>query len=425
MENGRSRVPIPPAVMSAAYPRIPFCPDASRLDPECSLPTRYCPNGVEERAAYVNVMFSTWVQPPIHAAIGAHSNTRGICDDLACFGLKGRHAEEDARRGIFPPAFGPKILSEVKTVVQVLITGGNGFIGSHLAERLEESGHSVTLFDLHFNGNTTSLQGLKIRGDVRDYGAVKDAVAGHDAVFHFAAVSRVAWGQMDPYTCWTTNQLGTLNVLEACRNSEARPVLFYASSREVYGEPQYLPVDEDHPKKPLSVYGMTKLCAERACGSYADPSLSPSVHPVIFRFSNVYGSERDLPERVIPKFMRKALLDEDITLYGGDQVLDFTYIDDTISGILKAFMASLDGGSGVSGQEFHFVTGRGVSVSDLATMIVGLTDSSSRIIQSPPNNFEVRRFVGDPGKSHKVLGHEPRVRLEEGLKILRERMLRF
>jgi len=137
----------------------------------------------------------------------------------------------------------------------------------------------------------------------------------------------------------------------------------------------------------------------------------------------VYGSERDLPERVIPKFMTKALLGEDITLYGGDQVLDFTYIDDTLSGILKAFAASLDGGSGVPGQEFHFVTGRGVSVSDLATMIVGLTGSSSRIIQSPPNNFEVRRFVGDPGKSHKVLGHEPRVRLEDGLKILRERML--
>src|SRR5213083_824306 len=183
-------------------------------------------------------MFSTWVQSWIDAAIGAHSNTRGICDDLACFGLKGA-----MRRRTLAGAF---------------------FLH-----------HSVTLFDLHFNGNTTSLQGPKLRGDVRDYGAVKDAVAGHDAVFHFAAVSRVAWGQMDPYTCWTTNQLGTLNVLEACRNSEARPVLFYASSREVYGEPQYLPVDEDHPKKPLSVYGMTKLCAERACGSYADPSLSP------------------------------------------------------------------------------------------------------------------------------------------------------
>src|SRR5437867_6020346 len=306
---------------------------------------------------------------------------------------------------------------------RVLITGGNGFIGSHLAEQLVDQGAQVTLFDTHFNSNTAHLSCRKIRGDVRHYSRIRQAVVGQDAVFHFAAVSRVAWGQLDPYACWKTNQLGTLNVLEACRKAKSSPVLFYASSREVYGEPQYFPVDEDHPKMPLSIYGMTKLCAERACGSYADPSLSPPLHPVIFRFSNVYGSERDLPERVIPKFMTKALRSEDITLYGGDQVLDFTYIDDTLSGILKAFAASFDGGSGVPGQEFHFVTGRGVSVSDLATMIVGLTDSSSRIIQSPPNNFEVRRFVGDPGKSHKVLGHEPRVRLEDGLKILRERML--
>ena len=98
---------------------------------------------------------------------------------------------------------------------RVLITGGNGFIGSHLAEKLEDLGDSVTLLDMHFNGNADSLRGPKIRGDVRDYAAVKEAVAGQDAVFHFAAVSRVAWGQKDPYTCWTTNQLGTLNVLEA------------------------------------------------------------------------------------------------------------------------------------------------------------------------------------------------------------------
>ena len=307
---------------------------------------------------------------------------------------------------------------------RVLITGGNGFIGSHLAEKLEAMGDSVTLFDTRFNGNAEAVHGPKVRGDVRDYPAVREAVAGQDAVFHFAAVSRVAWGQQDPYTCWTTNQLGTLNVLEACRKSETHPALFYASSREVYGEPQYLPVDEGHPKVPRSVYGMTKLCAENACISYADRSdPDGSVHPVIFRFSNVYGSERDLPERVIPKFMTKAILGEDITLYGGEQVLDFTYVDDTISGILKAYLASADGSPDVSGEEFHFVTGRGVSVSDLAAMIVRLTDSPSRIIHGPPNDFEVRRFVGDPGKSHKVLGHEPRFTLEEGLKILRERML--
>ena len=306
---------------------------------------------------------------------------------------------------------------------RVLITGGNGFIGSHLAELLLDQGDDVTLFDTHFNSNTAHLSCTKIRGDVRHYSRIKQAVVGQDAVFHFAAVSRVAWGQLDPYTCWRTNQLGTLNVLEACRKAKTSPVLFYASSREVYGEPKYLPVDEAHPKAPLSIYGMTKLCAERACRSYADPSLSRPIKSVIFRFSNVYGSERDLPERVIPKFMRKALRGEDITLYGGEQVLDFTFIDDTIQGILRAYAASMDGGGHLLGQEFHFVTGRGVSVSDLAGMIIALTGSSAQIVLGPANNFDVRKFVGSPAKSHKLLGYKPKVTLEEGLKRLRDRTL--
>jgi len=306
---------------------------------------------------------------------------------------------------------------------RVLITGGNGFIGSHLAELLLDQGDDVTLFDTHFNSNTAHLSCTKIRGDVRHYSRIKQAVVGQDAVFHFAAVSRVAWGQLDPYTCWRTNQLGTLNVLEACRKAKTSPVLFYASSREVYGEPKYFPVDEAHPKAPLSIYGMTKLCAERACRSYADPSLSHPIKSVIFRFSNVYGSERDLPERVIPKFMRKALQGENITLYGGEQVLDFTFIDDTIQGILRAYAASMDGGRDLLGQEFHFVTGRGVSVSDLAGMIIALTGSSAQIVLGPANNFDVRKFVGSPAKSHKLLGYKPKVTLEEGLKRLRDRTL--
>jgi len=242
-------------------------------------------------------------------------------------------------------------------------------------------------------------------------------------VFHFAAVSRVAWGQEDPFKCWQTNQLGTLNVLEACRKTETRPVMFYASSREVYGEPIYLPVNENHPKKPISIYGMTKLCAERTCVSYSATSgLGQSVNQITFRFSNVYGSTRDLPSRVIPKFMMKALRGEDITMYGGDQVLDFTFIDDTISGILKAYTKSLDGHRELLGEDFHFVTGRGVSVADLAKMIVNMVDSPSKIIRTDSNNFEVRKFIGDPRKSHKLLGYEPRVKLEDGLRILSERI---
>src|SRR5436853_6768923 len=307
---------------------------------------------------------------------------------------------------------------------RVLITGGNGFIGSHLAELLLDQCDDVTLFDTHFNPNTAHLSCTKMRGDVRHYSRIKQAVVGQDAVFHFAAVYQVAWCHLDPYACWRTNQLGTLNVLEACRKAKTSPVLFYASSREVYGEPKYLPVDEAHPKAPLSIYGMTKLCAERACRSYADPSLSGhTIKAVIFRFSNVYGSERDLPERVIPKFMAKALRGQPITLYGGEQVLDFTFIDDTVEGILRAYAASLNGGGDLLGQQFHFVTGRGVSVSDLARMIVELTDSSSPVVQRPPNDFDVRRFVGDPEKSHKMLGYEPKVNLEDGLETLRDRML--
>ena len=284
-------------------------------------------------------------------------------------------------------------------------------------------GEDVTLYDLEFNSNTRFLNSRKVRGDILDYDSIREIVDGMDTVFHFAAVSRVAWGQEDPFKCWQTNQLGTLNVLEACRKAQTRPVMFYASSREVYGEPTYLPVNENHPKKPVSIYGMTKLCAERTCLSYSPTSLlDRPVSYVTFRFSNVYGSTRDLPSRVIPTFMMRALRGEDITLYGGDQVLDFTFIDDTISGIMKAYTACLDGHPELIGEDFHFVTGRGVSVADLAKMIVNIVGSPSKIIRSDANDFEVRKFIGDPQKSHRLLGYESRIRLEDGLRILSERI---
>jgi UDP-glucose 4-epimerase len=308
--------------------------------------------------------------------------------------------------------------------MDVLITGGNGLIGSHLSERLMERGDSVSLFDLTFNGNTRHVGCEKIRGDVRDYDAVRKAVNGRDAVFHFAAVSRVAWGQEDPYTCWRTNVFGTLNVLEACRKAASTPTVFYASSREVYGEPQYQPVDEGHPKNPRSVYGLSKLSAENACLAYSEGfGIDRSINHVIFRFSNVYGSERDLPERVIPKFMTQALRGEDLTLYGGDQILDFTFIDDTVAGIVNAYVASLDAHRDLWGNAFHFVTGRGCSVSELATMIVDLVDAPSKVVKTAPNSFDVHEFIGDPTKSRQILGYEPKVTLEDGLKILKSRLL--
>lgn len=304
--------------------------------------------------------------------------------------------------------------------MKVLITGGNGLIGSHLSERLIDNGDSVTLFDLKFNSNTQNQDCDKIIGDVRDYNSVKKAVTGNDAVFHFAAVSRVVWGQQDPRVCWNTNVMGTLNVLEAGRKVEKRPVILNASSREVYGEPQYLPVNEDHPKNPKSVYGMSKLCAEKACLSYLD---NFGIDTVVFRFSNVYGSERDQRDRVIPKFVIRALRGEDIILNGGDQILDFAFIDDTVSGIIKAYENCFEDRLDIFGEDFNFVTGRGVSVFELAKMIVDLTGSNSKIIKKEAMDFDVRRFYGDPSKSRRLIGYRPSVKLEDGLKILKERLL--
>ncbi|MCJ7631816.1 NAD-dependent epimerase/dehydratase family protein [Candidatus Bathyarchaeota archaeon] len=300
-------------------------------------------------------------------------------------------------------------------------------MGSHLSEKLVDRGDSITLFDLTFDSNTQDLSCEKIRGDVRDYEAVRKAVDGTDSVLNFAAVSRVVWGQKDPYNCWMTNVSGTINVLEACRKVENKPTLFYASSREVYGEPLYQPVDEGHPKNPRSVYGMSKFCAEKACLAYSRSfGLEGSINEVIFRFSNVYGSERDLLDRVIPKFMLEALRGEDITLYGGEQILDFTFIDDTISGILNAYDASLDADQErareIFGEDFHFVTGKGTSVIDLAKMIIDLVDSPSRIIPISSYVFEVQKFIGDPKKSQNMLGFKSKIKLEDGLKILKERL---
>lgn len=302
--------------------------------------------------------------------------------------------------------------------MKVLITGGNGFIGSHLAEKLIDKNVEVSLLDLQFTSNTEKISCEKIRANILDYETVKKTVKGKDVVFHFAAVSRVIWGQQNPLDCWKVNVGGTVNLLEACRKNANSPIFFYASSREVYGDPLQLPVKESHPKRPKSVYGASKLSAEQACLAF---QRAYGLRTVIMRFSNVYGSERDQMDRVIPKFMLRALRDEEIPLYGGDQVLDFNFIEDTVSGIMKAYEKALEGK--IIGEDFHFVSGEGISIKELAELIVEISGSSSKIVKMPPKEFDVNKFVGDPQKAMKFLGYEPKTPLRKGLDILKERLL--
>ncbi|MBI4019217.1 MAG: GDP-mannose 4,6-dehydratase [Candidatus Aenigmarchaeota archaeon] len=293
--------------------------------------------------------------------------------------------------------------------MNILITGGNGFIGSHLAEKLMEEGDDVVLFDNVFNDNSKGIKCRKIKADIRDYDAVKSAVNGMDAVIHFAAVSRVAWGQERPRECIETNSVGTANILEAVRETGNTAYTFLGSSREVYGEPESLPVNETQPKSPISIYGISKLSGEKLALSYRKYF---NTKIIIFRFSNVYGSHRDLPERVVPNFVINAIKDNPLKINGGSQVLDFTFLGDTIDGIIKALRAK----ERIEGSDFHFVTGRGTSVKELADIVLEISGSSSTLEIKSDKSFDVRKFVGDYSKAKSILGWSPKTSLEEGIK---------
>lgn len=293
--------------------------------------------------------------------------------------------------------------------MKILITGGNGFIGSHLADKLIEMGHDVTLFDLVFNKNTEHMNCEKVKGDLKNFDDVFKVVKGKDAIFHFGAVSRVIWGQQDPYKCFQTNVGGTLNVLESIKKSGNKATLFLASSREVYGDPKSVPVTESFPKNPKSFYGVSKFVGEKLSQSYLKYF---GVKSIIFRFSNVYGTERDQLDRVTPKFIINALNNKPLVLNGGKQTFDFTYIDDTINGILSAFKKADE----IIGEDFHFVTGQGTSVEELAKKIVKLCKSNSSILTEPEKSFDVGLFIGNCDKTSKLLGYKPKTDLDTGLK---------
>ncbi|MFX0137494.1 MAG: NAD-dependent epimerase/dehydratase family protein [Candidatus Hodarchaeota archaeon] len=301
--------------------------------------------------------------------------------------------------------------------MKILITGGNGFIGSHLADVLIDSGYEITLLDIVFTRNTKHLTCEKIVGDVCDLEILENAAEGQDIFIHLAAVSRVEWGQKDPEKCIRVNVLGTLNAIKASLKNKS--MFVYVSSREVFGEPQNLPVKEDDPKKPISVYGVSKLASELLNKTYA---LTSDLKYTVLRYSNVYGSPRDLPERVTPRFMDAALSGQPLTVYGGNQILDFNFIDDVVQGTVRVVEKAVDGDPRIVNNDFNLVSGRGTSISQLAKIILQLTKSDSEIIVSDKRSYDVSNFVGDIGKASSLLGYKPRHSLKEGLDIYRRRL---
>ena len=288
---------------------------------------------------------------------------------------------------------------------RVLITGCEGLIGNALRAVLTERSWEIAGLDLRGSGSE--------RGDVRSLQRVREAVVGCDGIVHLAAVSRVVWGERDPEGCWSTNVGGLGNVLLAAEERTPRPWLLFASSREVYGQPERLPVTEDIPLSPVNVYGRSKVEGERLVVEARGRGLRAAT----VRLSNVYGSARDHADRVVPAFARAVVSGNPIRMDGGECTFDFTHIDDTIRGMV-VLIDRLE--KGPSPPTVHLLTGSPTTLRGLAAMAVAVAAKSVPVVEAPPRSFDVARFYGDPSRARELLGWSPRVDLRDGL----ERLIR-
>jgi UDP-glucose 4-epimerase len=280
--------------------------------------------------------------------------------------------------------------------MRALVTGGAGFIGSHLSRRLVEAGHEVVVLDNLRRGSTAAAPaGARvIEGDVRDALSLADALPGCDTVFHLAAQSNVMGAVADLDYSFSTNVTGTVNVLRAASDAGVRTVVF-ASSREVYGDQRVLPVAEGACTAPRNAYGASKVAGEVYCRSWPE---STGMRCAVLRLANVYGpGDRD---RVIPLWLERAARREPITVYGGQQVLDFIHVELVVEALVRAAATPLPGPVNVG-------SGKGTPLPALAERIGALAGRHLLLEVEPARGPEVTRFVADVTRMQSLLGIEP------------------
>jgi UDP-glucose 4-epimerase len=293
----------------------------------------------------------------------------------------------------------------------ILVTGGAGFIGSHLVDALVDENDVRVLDDLSRGARDTLPDGVAfVEADVRNATAVEDACADVDLVFHHAANISVERSVSDPVGSHRTNVDGTLNVLEAARDADARVV--FASSAAVYGAPSTVPVAESQRKSPSSPYGAEKLSADRYVRLYADLY---DLETVALRYFNVYGPGGIATDYsgVIDAFLTRARRDEELPVHGdGTQTRDFVHVSDVVQANLLA--AETDH----VGDAYNVGTGESVTINRLANLIVDVTDSASAVVHTPPRPGDIDESEADIGRAHDRLGYRPRTTLQDGLEEL-------
>jgi UDP-glucose 4-epimerase len=301
--------------------------------------------------------------------------------------------------------------------VKVLVTGGAGFIGSNLVRALLARGDEVRVLDNFSTGNRTNLAGLQrdvelVEGELRSYERVHNAVRGVEVVFHLGALGSVPRSVQDPLTSGAVNVEGTLNVLLAARDESVRRVVF-ASSSSIYGNQPELPLEESMAPDPISPYGVAKLAAERYCVSFS--RVYEALETVVLRYFNVFGPRQDPRSQyaaVVPLFITAIAAGDPVTIFDdGEQSRDFTYVDNVVAANLLAADAE-----GASGRIFNISAGAPATVNQLADTIGGLLGKSVERAYLPPRPGDLRDSWADVSAARGVLGYQPSVSLEDGLR---------
>jgi NAD dependent epimerase/dehydratase len=312
-------------------------------------------------------------------------------------------------------------MTEFWTNKRVLVTGAGGFIGSHLVERLVADGARVRAF-VHYNsrGDPGLLRLLSpqelsrveiVAGDIQDENAVRNAVQGTQVIFHLGAIISIPYSYRHPVEVARTNLFGTLNILTASRDFDVEKII-HTSSSEVYGTAIHTPISESHPLQGQSPYSASKIGSDKLMESFYCAYELPVV---TVRPFNTYGP-RQSARAVIPAIMSQALSLEEIHLGNQNTIRDFTFVTDTVAGLIKAAEVPGD-----QGKVLNLGTGTEISIGELAQKIIQKIGRSIKITLDSarlrPEHSEVLRLLSDNTMAKKTLGWEPKVSLDDGLDI--------
>jgi len=299
--------------------------------------------------------------------------------------------------------------------VKILVTGGAGFIGSHVVDAYVAAGHQVAVLDNFSTGRAANVNpAAEVHHvDVREQTEVAKLVAAFqpDVINHHAAQAEVPKSVSDPAHDAHVNILGGLNLLKASVDNSVRKFIFSSTGGALYGEPDVVPADEDHPVRPLSPYGTSKYAFEQYLGTY---QRTFDLDYTVLRYANIYGPRQDFHAeegRVIAIFASRMLLGKPVTIDGdGTQSRDMLHVAD----VATANLAALESGSGGT---FHVSTGIPLTVNDMFRKLALLTDYKIEPRFGPARKGDVYRIALDNSRAKEQLGWQPQIRIEEGLRL--------